>query len=163
MDVRVGLSRKLSTKELTLLNCGVEEDSWEPPGLQGDQTRQSWNQSWIFIGRTDAEAPILWPPDAKSRLIGTDPDAGKDWGWEEKGMTEMRQLNCITDSMDMTLSKLWELVMDREAWGVTVHWVTKSQTRLSDWTELNWPHDLLSKQHFKGEKKHDPNKYFLKT
>ena len=101
------------------------------------------DQSWIFIGRTDAEAPILWPPDAKSRLIGTDPDAGKDWGWEEKGMTEMRQLNCITDSMDMTLSKLWELVMDREAWGVTVHWVTKSQTRLSDWTELNWTDPMI--------------------
>ena len=74
-----------------LLNCGVGEDSWESLGLQGDPTSQSeWNQSWIFFGRIDAEAeaPILWPPDAKSWLIGKDPDAGKDWRQEEKGMSE---------------------------------------------------------------------------
>ena len=77
-----------------LLNCGVGEDSWESPGLQGDQ-------SWVFTGRTDVEAetPILWPPDAKSWLTGKDPDAGKDWGQEEMGTTEdemvgwHRQLN----------------------------------------------------------------------
>ena len=64
------------------------------------------NQSWIFIGRTDAEAkaPILWPPDAKSRLIRKDPDAGKDWGQEEKRATEDEMLDGITDSMDMSLS-----------------------------------------------------------
>ena len=91
MDVRVGLWRKLSTKELMLLNCGVGEDSWESLGLQGDPpVHPKGNQSWIFIGRTDAEAetPILWPPDAKSWLIGKEPDAGKDWGQEEKGTTE---------------------------------------------------------------------------
>ena len=74
-----------------LLNCGVGEDSWECLGMQGDQTSQSkGNQSWVFIGRTDAEAetPILWPPDVKNWFIGKDPDAGKDWGQEEKGMTE---------------------------------------------------------------------------
>ena len=66
-----------------LLNCGVGEDSWESLGLQGDP-------SWVFIGRTDleAETPILWPPDAKCWLIGKDPDAGKNWGQEEKGTTE---------------------------------------------------------------------------
>ena len=66
------------------------------------------NQSWIFIGRTDAEteAPILWPPDAKSRLVGKDPNAGKDWRQEEKGMTEDELLDGITNSMDMNLSKL---------------------------------------------------------
>ena len=66
-----------------LLNCGVGEDSRELLGPQGDQ-------SWVFIGRADVEAetPILWPPDAKSRLIGKDPDAGRDWGQEEKGTTE---------------------------------------------------------------------------
>ena len=69
-----------------LLNCGVGEDSWESHGLQGDPT----SQSWIFIGRTDAEAetPILRPPDRKNWLIWKDPDAGKDWKREEKGMTE---------------------------------------------------------------------------
>ena len=65
-------------------NCGVGEDSWQPLGLQGDQTSDpKGNQPWIFIGRTDAEeAPILWPPDEKSRLIGKDPDAGDNWRQE---------------------------------------------------------------------------------
>ena len=74
-----------------LLNCGVGEDSWEPIGLQGNQASQSrGNQSWMFIARTDAEVetPALWPPDAKNWLIWKEPDAGKDWRREEKGMTE---------------------------------------------------------------------------
>ena len=68
------------------------------------------NQSWIFIGRTDAETetPILWPPDAKNQLTGKDPDAGKDWRQEEKRMTEDERLDGITDLMDMSLSKLQE-------------------------------------------------------
>ena len=88
MDVRVGLWRKLSTEELMLLNCGVGEDSWESLGLQPDHSKG--DQSWMFFGRNDvkAETPIFWPPHAKSWLIGKDPDAGRDWGQEEKGMTE---------------------------------------------------------------------------
>ena len=83
MDVSVGLWRKLSAKELMLLNCGVGEDSWGSLGLQGDQP-------WDFFGRNDAkaEAPVLWPPHVKSWLIEKDSDAGRDWGQEEKGTTE---------------------------------------------------------------------------
>ena len=91
MDVRVGLWRKLSAEELMFSNCGVGEDSWESPGLQGDQPVHSkGDQSWVFIGRTDAKAetPVLWPPHVKSWLIGKDPDAGRGWGQEEKGTTE---------------------------------------------------------------------------
>ena len=74
-----------------LLNCGVGEDSWESLGLQEIKAvNPKGNQSWIFIGKTDAEAeaPILWPPEAKNWLIGKDPDAGKNWRQEVKGMAE---------------------------------------------------------------------------
>ena len=91
MDVRVEQWRKLSAKELMLLNCGVGGDSESPLDYKEiTPVHPKGDQSWGFIGRTDAETetPILWPPDVKSWLIWKDPDAGKDWGQEEKGMTE---------------------------------------------------------------------------
>ena len=92
MDVRDGRWRKLSTEELMLLNCGVGEDSGESPlsCKEMQPVHPKEDQSWVFIGRTDVEAetPILGPPDAKSWLIWKHPNAGKDWGQEEKGKTE---------------------------------------------------------------------------
>ena len=86
-------------------------------------------QSWISIGRTndEAEAPMLWTSDVKNWLIGKDPNAGKDWR-QEKWMTEMRWLNGITDSTDITL-------MDKEAWRAAVHGVSK-ESAMTEW--LNW-------------------------
>ena len=91
----------------------------------------------LGVGRTDSEAetPILWPPDEKNWLIWKDPVAGKDWRQKEE-MTEGEMFGW--PSVDMSLSKLQVLVMDREAWRAVIHGIPKSQTRLSDWIELNW-------------------------
>ena len=93
------------------------------------------DQPWDFFGRNDAEAetPVLWPPHAKSRLIGEDSDAGRDWGQEEKGTTEDRWLDGITDSMDVSLSELREIV------GVQPRWIqgnSKVGTESASWKKL---------------------------
>ena len=96
------------------------------------------NQSWMYTGRTDAEteAPILWPPDVKCRLIRKDPDAGKDWSRRRRERQRMTLLT-NTDTMDMSLRKLWEMVKDKDTWHAILHGVVKSQTWLSNWKTTN--------------------------
>ena len=98
-----------------LLNCGGEKTLEHPSSRDCKEIKPvnlKENQPWIIIGKTDAEVSVLWPPNAKSQLVGKDCVAGKDWGQEEKGAAESES---ITDSMDMNLSKLQEIVKDREA------------------------------------------------
>ena len=132
-----------STEELMLLNCGVGEDSWESLGWQGDPTSPSQRRSVLCVHWKD----WCW----NSNILATwceglihlkRPDVGKDWGQEEKGMTEDEMAGWHhRDSIDMSFGGLWELVMYREACRTAVHGVTKSWTRLSDWTELKGQHE----------------------
>ena len=111
-----------------LSNCGAGEDSWESlDSKEIKPVNPKENQPRIFIGRTDAEAEasILWPPDAKSHFTGKDPDAGKDWRQKEKGEIEDERLDSIINSVVINLSKLWKIVEDRGTWHAAVHGVPR--------------------------------------
>ena len=112
------------------LESPLESKEIQPVHPKGDQ-------SWIFIGRIDAEAPILWLPDAKSWLIGKAPHAGKDWRWEEKGMTEDETFGWHHWLNEHEYGQAPGGGDGREAWCAAVHRVTKNQTWLSNWIELN--------------------------
>jgi len=136
--MRAGRYKRLSAEELIPLNYGAREDSWEPLDCKKIKpVNPKGNQLWIFFERTDAEAeaPILWPPDVKSQLIGKDPDAGKYWKQEEKGMTEDEMVGWMASLTQWRWvwanSRRWwrtgkpDVLLSMEVERVGREWVTK--------------------------------------
>ena len=144
MDERVGLWRKLSAEELMLLNCGLGEGSWESLGLQGDPTILKESILKISPGCSleglKLKLKLQYFGHLMRRVDSLEESLmlGGIGGRRRIGWQRTRWLDDMTDSMDMNLSELLELVMDREAWRAVIHGVAKSRIRVSYWTGLNW-------------------------